>query len=287
MATDMENNELKQEVRQFYDQVGWVQVSEGIYQNARYEDLRPVSREYITRCHARIQRHIKPVGSYLLDAGSGPIQYPAYLEYSNNYKKRICLDISITALQEARNRIGDHGLFVVGDIAQLPFKDGVFDSVVSLHTIHHLPVDDHIPAYREMHRVTKPGCPAVMVNGWDNPPLVRLLNTPRLFYRRMQTGRKNKQQKIARKLDEGKGTHVKKYNAAWLKHELSRYMDVDILVWRSVNVHFLRFYIRQKFFGRWLLNLLYVLEELFPRFFGTVGAYPLIVVQDKKESKRE
>jgi SAM-dependent methyltransferase len=278
----MDNSELKQEVRQFYDQVGWVQVSDGIYQNARYEDLRPVSREYITRCHQRILRHIQQKGRYLLDAGSGPIQYPAYLEYSHNYHKRICLDISITALQEARQRIGDHGLFVVGDIAHLPFKSGVFDSVISLHTIHHLPVDDHIPAYREMHRVTKPGCPAVMVNGWDNPPLVRLLNAPRLFYRRMQTGRKDKQQKIALKLDEGKGTYVKKINATWLRRELGRYMKVDIFVWRSVNVHFLRFYIRPQLCGRWLLKLLYGFEELFPHFFGIVGAYPLIVIQDKE-----
>lgn len=287
MMTDMDNSDLKQEVRQFYDQVGWMQVSDGIYQNARYEDLRLVSREYITRCHQRILRHIQPHGHLLLDAGSGPIQYPVYLEYSRNYHKRVCLDISITALQEARQRIGDHGLFVVGDIARLPFKSGTFDSVVSLHTIHHLPADDHIPAYREAHRVTKPGCPAVLVNGWDNPTLVRLLNAPRLFYRQLQSGRKDKQQKVARKLDEGKGTHVKKYNAAWLKQELNRFMKVNIFVWRSVDVHFLRFYIHPELGGIWLLKLLYVLEELFPRFFGTVGAYPLIVIRHKQDSEHE
>ena len=40
--------EVKQEVRQFYDEVGWKLVSSDIYQNARYEDLRPVSRRYIS-----------------------------------------------------------------------------------------------------------------------------------------------------------------------------------------------------------------------------------------------
>jgi ubiquinone/menaquinone biosynthesis C-methylase UbiE len=279
----MSENKVKQEVRRFYDQVGWVQVSDGIYQNARYEDLRPVSSEYITRCHHRVMRHIKPTGEYLLDAGSGPIQYPAYLEYSEGYHKRVCLDISITALQEARQRIGDKGLFVVADIARLPFKSDVFDSVVSLHTIHHLPFEDHIRAYHEMHRVAKPGCPAVLVNGWDHPLLVKLLDGPRLFYRRLQTGRKNKQQKIERKLEEGKGTFVSKYNAGWLKSELSKDMDVDIFVWRSVNVHFLRFFIRPKLGGRFLLKVLYALEELFPRFFGKYGAYPLVVIKDKAE----
>jgi SAM-dependent methyltransferase len=258
-----------------------VQVSDGTYQNARYEDLRPVSREYIEKCHKRILRHIQPTGKFLLDAGSGPIQYPAYLEYSKGYEKRVCLDISITALQEARDRIGDHGLFVVADIAKLPFKADAFDGVVSLHTIHHLPQEDHIPAYRDIHRVLKPGCSAALVNGWDNPPLVRLLNAPRLWYRRLQGGKKSKQQKIEKKLQEDKGTHVRKYNAAWLKRELGKTMSAQIYVWRSVNVHFLRFYIREKLGGRFLLKVLYMKEELFPKFFGKYGAYPLIVIKDK------
>ena len=276
------NNDVKQEVRTFYDQVGWKQVSEGIYQNARYEDLRPVSSEYINRCHQRVIRHIKPQGKYLLDAGSGPIQYPAYLAYSEGYQKRLCFDISITALEEARQRIGEHGLFVVGDISHLPFKAGAFDSAVSLHTIHHLPPEEHIPAYLEIHRVLAAGSPGVLVNGWDNPPLVRLLNAPRLFYRRLQSGRKSKQDKVSKKLSEDKGTHVRKYNAAWLKRQLGAHVLVKIFVWRSVNVHFLRFYIRQNLGGRLWLKLLYALEELFPRFFGKYGAYPLIVIQDKE-----
>lgn len=279
----MTENKVKQEVRQFYDQVGWVQVSDGVYQNARYEDLRLVSREYIARCHHRVMRYIHFSGQYLLDAGSGPIQYPAYLEYSQNYHKRVCLDISITALQEARRRIGDKGMFVVSDIARLPFKSEAFDSVVSLHTIHHLPFEEHIRAYHEMHRVAKAGCPAVLVNGWDRPLLVKLLDGPRLYWRQLQTGRKDKKDKIARKLEEGKGTFVRKYNAGWLKRELSKEMDVDIFVWRSLNVHSLRFYIREKLGGRWILKLIYALEELFPRFFGKYGAYPLVVIRDKTE----
>jgi hypothetical protein len=42
--------QVKQQVRQFYDQIGWKTVGEGVYQNAQYEDLRPVSREYIHPC---------------------------------------------------------------------------------------------------------------------------------------------------------------------------------------------------------------------------------------------
>jgi len=123
--------DVKQRVREFYDSVGWKQVGSGLYQNARYEDLRLVSREYIHRCHVRVNRYLKKMGKFLLDAGSGPIQYPEYLEYSSGYQYRVCLDISILALDEARERIGSHGLFVVGDAANLPFKPEAFDGVVS------------------------------------------------------------------------------------------------------------------------------------------------------------
>ncbi len=48
----------KQQVREFYDQIGWSHAGDGLYQNARYEDLRPVSREYIHKCHMRVKRHL-------------------------------------------------------------------------------------------------------------------------------------------------------------------------------------------------------------------------------------
>jgi hypothetical protein len=57
--------DIKGQVREFYDQVGWQEIGEGVYQNATYEDLRPVSREYIHRCHLRVNRHLRPRGKYL------------------------------------------------------------------------------------------------------------------------------------------------------------------------------------------------------------------------------
>jgi SAM-dependent methyltransferase len=282
VKTDVnESKEIKQEVRSFYDEVGWKEVSDGVYQNARYEDLRPVSREYIHRCHLRVKRHLKDRGGYMLDAGSGPIQYPQYLEYSKDYHYRVCLDISMTALVEARKRVGEHGLCVVGDIAHLPFKEEAFDGVVSLHTIHHLPEEEHLTAYRGLYRVMKADAHGVIVNGWDNPPLVRLLNGPRVFYLRLRGRHKTKEQKVKKKFSENKGTHVSKRNAGGLLAALRPYMDVEIFVWRSVHVNALRFYIRPRWAGRFWLRLLYSLEELFPRLLGRIGAYPLVVIAKK------
>jgi SAM-dependent methyltransferase len=281
--------DVKRQVRQFYDQVGWQEAEDGCYQNARYEDLRPVSQEYIHRCHLRVARQLAPQGRLLLDAGSGPIQYREYLAYSQGYQARLCADISIVALQEARQRIGDrqqggHGLFVVADIANLPFAPEAFDGVVSLHTIHHLPLAEHRQAYLEFFRVLAPGSKAVVVNGWENPPLMRLFNGPMRWTNRLRARLKGRSAPPGRKIRTGeqpdsKGTYVSKNTAGWFKREISSVLPSEILVWRSVSVRFLRTFISPRLGGRDFLRLLFWLEERFPRFFGENGQYPMIVLQ--------
>lgn len=290
MAID---TQIKQQVREFYDQIGWQEVSDGVYQNAHYEDLRPVSRDYIHRCHMRVSRHLKPSGRYLLDAGSGPIQYPEYLEYSRGYQRRICLDISITALVEARKRIKVHGLFVVGDIAHLPFKSNCFDGIVSLHTIHHIPEDEHLGAYKELYRILVPGSKGVVVNGWSSCRLMRWANPFIRFSHRLQWLLSRKNGKVnfdevkgdyirKSKPDEPKGTFTRKLGVDWMKNTLAKQIPITILVWRSVSVRFLRALIHPWLGGRLWLWLLYRLEELFPHFFGENGQYPLVVINKEE-----
>lgn len=282
--------EIKRQVRQFYDRVGWQRVGDCCYQNARYEDLRPVSREYIHRCHMRILQHLAPNGSYMLDAGSGPIQYPEYLEYSKGYKYRVCADISYVALEEARSRIGDHGLYVVADVANLPFAARVFEGVTSLHTIHHLPVKDQKNAYQEIYRVLAASRVAVIVNGWRQSaimrgfnPLIRLAKRLLAFYRKVSgRSRVGFEQEISSEASENrdpKGTYVHRQNPAWLTGEIGTLMPVEILVWRSVSTRFLRALIHRRLGGRWVLKVLFWLEERAPHFFGLYGQYPLIVIR--------
>lgn len=280
--------EIKQQVREFYDQVGWQEVSEGVYQNAHYEDLRPVSREYIHRCHLRITRHLKPTGRYLLDAGSGPIQYPEYLEYSKGYRYRVCADISSLALQEARRRIGDHGLYVVADIANLPFTDEAFEGTVSLHTIHHLPEDEHLQAYLELYRTLADGSIATVVNGWPTSSLMktfrplmqwsnRIRNLKNRLLRRSQGIEKTQKDKTPQKEDR-KGTFTDRHGVVWVKEQVGDHMPLEILVWRSVSVRFMRTLIHPWLGGRYWLRLLFWLEERYPSNFGEHGQYPLIVI---------
>mgnify|MGYP001025461493 FL=1 len=279
----MSDADIKQQVQDFYDRVGWQEVSAGTYQNASYDDLRPVASEYVHRCHLRLLRHLKPAGRLLLDAGSGPIQYPEYLEYSRGYQRRVCLDISSVALQEARQRIGEHGLFVVGDIANLPFKPGAFDGLVSLHTIHHLPMDEHQRAYLELHRVLAPGSSGMIVNGWDMPPLTVvqdfLVRVVKAWRKRAAARERNP---LPASPKPARGTYVNKHTPAWLKQAVGAQMPVEVWCWRSLSVRFMRTFIHTRLGGRFWLRILYWLEERFPHFFGKNGQYPLIVIHKER-----
>ncbi len=285
----MTEDSIKKDVRLFYDQVGWQKVSSGVYQNAEYEDLRPVSRAYIHKCHLRINRHLNPQGKYLLDAGSGPIQYPEYLTYSAGYQYRVCLDISIVALLDARKRVGAHGLCVVADVANLPFAEGVMDGVVSLHTLHHLTADDYLPAYHELKRVMKSSARAVVVNGWGDSALMNAFRRPILFMekltrrREVQLHGEKKEEKAGQPKPAAKpeGTFVHKLDAQGLRALLGADFPVEIRVWRSVSVRFLRAVIQPWLLGRLWLAILYGLEEIFPKYFGEKGQYPLITFSKK------
>jgi SAM-dependent methyltransferase len=282
---------IKNQVRDFYNSVGWKQIGDGVYQNARYEDLRPVSREYIHHCHLRVAKFLPKSGDYLLDGGSGPIQYPEYLEYSKGYKYRVCLDISSLALKEARERLGEGGLYVVGDIARLPFKKESFDGVVSLHTIHHLPADEHEMAFKGLWEVMKPKASAAIVYTWGEfSPLMRFFRKPirwaeslikRIAQRRRLTkggyppsaSENNQAEELVRE----PGTFTTKHDYEWIKTNLKSLPGLDVRVWRTVSTKFMRAFIHRKAMGKVWLRILYELEELAPRFFGRIGQYPLIL----------
>ncbi len=270
-------NETKQKVREFYDDIGWQQEEGGLYQNARYDDLRPVVKEYVHDTRMRVNRGLEPNGRFLLDAGSGPVQYDEYLTYSQGYEKRVCFDISIQALREARKRIGDHGLFVVGDIANLPFKTDAFDGIVSMHTIHHLPSTEHKRTYLELFRVLGAGRSAAIVNGWTNPALVGWLDKLIIFSHRARRLLRGKPMRA--QPHDKKATFVKKTNASWLRREIGKEIPFEIVAWRSASTLTMRTLIHEKFGGKAILKWLYKMEEKYPKFFGENGQYPLIVVR--------
>lgn len=286
----MNGQDNKQKVRKFYDAIGWSKESDGYYQNARYEDLREVSSEYIHYCHMRITPYFQKGGRFIIDVGCGPIQYPEYLTYSENFERRVCADISYTALSEARKRIGDKGFFVVCDAANLPFKSECMDGMVSLHTFHHLDLDDQKKAWQETYRVMTKDATAVVVNGWTESAMMqkwqsRVEAAERIghFIAKIRGKESWNSKKSTKKTDNKEtGTFVKKMDAEWIRKELSDLgegkVSITIRCWRSVSVRWLRAMIHPPY-GKRALARLFDKEEKNSEYYGEYGQYPMIIMK--------
>ncbi len=162
----MEDN-AEERVSKFYDTVGWT-VEEGITEDARrWEDLREHAKAYVSKCRLRVLNHIPGKGENMLDMGSGPIQYEEYIEYSRNFRKRYCVDLSAKDLETAKQKIGDHGIFSHGSFFDIQIGEDFFDCTISLHTIYHIDKDRQEDAVRKLVRVTRPGKPVIIV--YSNP----------------------------------------------------------------------------------------------------------------------
>lgn len=273
----------KRAVQDFYDEVGWNKGTSGDFVDAElWEDRRRVSQTYIQNCHRRVGRAIKPAGTYLLDVASGPIQYDEYLSYSRDYAARICVDISFAALTEARRKLGDRGIFILGDITNLPLRDGAVDGAVSLHTIYHVPAGEQSRAFQEIFRVLKPGCSAAVVYCWKSR-FVKALKMPariaslpirllrKVFQRRPSRTHVGQEERPQKRLY----YHAHRYS--WLSQQDWEF-PYEVRVWRSIDVPLMRAYVHRWLLGRALLGVLYRIEECVPRMCGRFGAYPLIVI---------
>jgi SAM-dependent methyltransferase len=195
------------------------------------------------------------------------------------------------ALKEARERLGERGLYVVADVAHLPFKRSIFEGIVSLHTIHHLPADEHKGAFFGLHEVLKPGGRCVIVYTWgEYSPLMRVLESPIDWMTRFiqWVGRRRRSHEAsiqpegppeseAIELVRTPGTFTYKHDYVWIKNNLIDLPGLDIRVWRTVSTKFLRAFIHRKMLGEFWLKILFRLEEIAPRFFGRIGQYPMIL----------
>lgn len=149
--------ESKEIVKRFYDEYGWQENDAGVYNDVANHTVRnPVAEHYAQLCDDRIASWLRR-GEFLMDAASGPLAHPWQLAFSRNYGHRICVDFSMQALREGQKRLAtDKGIFILGDLTNLPIADGVIDDAVSLHTIYHIPADLQATAVDEIVRVLKP-----------------------------------------------------------------------------------------------------------------------------------
>lgn len=168
-VTDADANKA---TRAFYDDVGWGKDASGLYNDtAKFVDTRKAPLEFTRACMRRLKKHFGKGGQFLLDAGCGPIPHDELLEYGEKFEKRVCVDLSAAALAEAQRKLGDRGVYLQGDLTNLPIETGSVDAAMCYHVIYQLPANLQATAFTELWRVLKPGGVAVVVYNWPRPKL--------------------------------------------------------------------------------------------------------------------
>jgi ubiquinone/menaquinone biosynthesis C-methylase UbiE len=265
-------------VSKFYNTVGWEKEGEITEDAKRWEDLREHAAEYVSKCRLRVLRHIPEQGINILDMASGPIQYREYLEYSRNFRKRHCVDLSSGALEQARKKIGDHGVFLHGSFFDIPFEENFFDCAISLHTIYHMNKDRQEEAVRKLVSVVKPGRPVIIV--YSNPrtaistlgmPVRRLKQAFRTFRKGGEEGDRQEEPAL----------YFYAYPLEWWDR-FSDVAAVKILPWRSLSSAAQKRLIPNNKIGEKILRILFNLEEKFPVFFSKYFQYPMIVLTKRQ-----
>lgn len=282
--TDKQITDLAAEERAniFYNSIGW-ETEDGISEDARkWEDLRECADNYVRKCRLRVCNHIPDGGIRILDMASGPIQYQEYLEYSKNFTKRYCVDLSSKALEDAEKKIGRHGVFHCGSFFDIPFEKEYFDCSISLHTIIHIDKSMQERAVRKLIDVTKTGKPIIIVYGNPRTFVKKIKKlSPRKLKKKLMKLISNKHKDVEIRKDDKEGSlYSYHYPLSWWQN-FSELADVRIYPWRSFDSDTQKMLFPDNRIGKAMFSLIFILEERFPHFFVKNFQYPMIVLTKK------
>lgn len=269
-------NAAEEKVSNFYNRIGWKTESAITEDARRFEDLRENAQEYVSKCRLRVLKYIPDDGENILDMASGPIQYKEYLEYSQNFEKRYCIDLSSNALEMAKTKIGNHGVFLHGSFFDIPLEENFFDCTVSLHTIYHIDKEKQEEAVRKLIKVTKPGKPVIIV--YSNPNSIVFLLKSLLDIRILRRAKMIlKSIKKEKKNEEELTLYFHAYPIKWW-NTFSDIASVNIFPWRSFESNYQKALIPNNNIGKKMFRILFYLEEKFPNFFVKYFHYPMIIL---------
>lgn len=275
----------KKKVRDFYDEFGWQKAEDSSYKDTvAFEDRRPVSQEYWSRCHMRLNKYLKG-GDYLLDVASGAIPNDEYLTYSQRYKLRICMDFSLLALKEAAERLDGKGIFILGDMTNIPIAENCIDAVISMHTVYHIPVEEQTKAVAESYRVLKPGRQAIIVYSWNKSPLMKAAF--KLWGPILEGYKKIRNKPVRKKNEQTEKTpelFVQQQDYKWFSDQIRDQYNGRLGVYSAISRSFSHTFLRKKMFGRQFSSFIYWMENQMPSLMGRLGQYPIFLLEKKPKT---
>jgi ubiquinone/menaquinone biosynthesis C-methylase UbiE len=260
---------VKTSIRKFYNDEGWQLDEHGVTRDALLnEDLREVAKEYVSKCRKRLMRYLPEKGDALLDMASGPVQYPEYLEYSVNFKKHHCVDLSKVALSQAEEKLQIKGEYHCGNFLDLEFSENYFDACISCHTIYHFHKDEQEKAVRKLLRITKPNQPVIIVYSNPNQLMGKVADLMKRFWRKSELEPAQK--------DFYFYSHPLSF---WEKFNCDA--SLELFPWRSFSARHQKMLFPNHLVGKMMFRLLYKLEETFPSFFIRCFKFYTVVLRPR------
>tara|TARA_B100000795_G_scaffold128200_1_gene95525 strand:+ start:285 stop:1082 length:798 start_codon:yes stop_codon:yes gene_type:complete len=260
-------DEIEKSVSTYFNNGGWKNIDGDTKDAVLYDDLRDSAKDYVKNTRLRVLEHIDCKGDFILDMASGPIQFKEYLEYSKNFKKRYCVDLSSDALKEAKKKIGSHGVFFNESFFDINFKKDFFDCSLSLHTIYHIKKELQEEAVRKLISITKPGRKIIII--YANPLAIDSLLSR--TYKKLFKNKKNAQTPVL-------------YFHAFPLRWWNRFEDealIKLYPWRSFSATAQKALFPNNKLGSKMFSLLFSLENKFPKFFVRFFQYPMIILEKK------
>ncbi len=261
MGDSVENS-----VREFYDSQGWRRTSDGVLEDSRRWGCRlPAHREYGLETVRRIATLYRDGGSIFLNCGSGPFTDGAVM-CSENFERRVCVDISLSALRLCRERLQERGLYLCGSMVSLGLRSDIADGTLCENTLYHVDRNLQEAAVREMIRVTKAARPIIVI--YSNP--LGPLNILEDIYRATGLNR----------LHGGGKLYFFRHRLKWWDR-FSDECDVEIQPFNPISARQARILLPHNAMARLFIAWCKWLERRYPRLATHLWSYPLIVLRKR------
>ena len=261
----------RENVKAFYETQGWDKVGLHYRDAIINENLTEVAAEYVSAVRSRIKDFLG-AGTYLLDVGPGPIQYREYLEYSQNFTYRVCVDLSNVALEQAKARIKTHGIFIRGDYLKIPTpEEAPFDGAALINVLYHVEKTSQAKLVRKMLEDLAVNKNLVVV--YSNPQSLSTIISSILV------GVKHFFERVALRRTSMELSNPIYFNRHKLSfwNEFKDVSEVQIRAWRTFSPSLEKLLFRKAFGGRYLLRLLLRLENF--RFWYLISEYQMIILR--------